>query len=248
MSKLSIAIQIYTLRDTLKDGYENTFKHIADTGYSGVELVWDPDHGDVIKDLLAKYKLVGTGTHVGLDALENDYSRVIEYLKKIGSTHPIIPGVNNDYFHSVDSMKELCGKIEVVAKKLADDGCDLGFHNHTSEYGIKLAGRTIMDIFYDEAPSLKFEVDCGWAWAAGADVIASLKKIGDRLAFIHVKDIDEKNVPTEVGNGIVNMPKIFDTAASLGVKWGVVEQDSCTNFPPFDAVAVSKKYIDTING
>jgi sugar phosphate isomerase/epimerase len=244
---MNIGLQIYTLRDIISEGYDEIFKKVADIGYKGVEMTYSPDQADEVAELLKKYGLVCTGAHISIDELSNNPERAAGFLDKLGSRHMIIPWIDGARIETEEKTIETAKVMEEGAKRAANHGYVLSFHNHTIEFERKFGDRTVMDIFYDEAPSLKFEVDCGWAFAAGVDVVATLNKFGSRLSFIHVKDVDEKGTPTEVGNGKVDMKAVIAEAAKHGVEWGVVEQDSCVNYPALEAVKISFDYIKTIN-
>jgi sugar phosphate isomerase/epimerase len=240
-------MQIYTLRDEMKLGYDEVLKRIADTGYKSIEMTYDPANGKQVGELLKKHGLIATGAHIGVDAIENDLDTVTGFLDDIGAKCLFIPWVADDAIDTEEKTRETAKRFEAAAQKLAPLGYEVGFHNHTIEFARKFGDKTIMDIFFDEAPSLKFQVDVGWAHAAGADVVAVLNKFGSRLKCIHIKDVDEKNTPTEIGSGKTDMKAVIETASKLGVEWGIVEQDFCTNYPPFEAIKISYDYVATIN-
>jgi len=243
---MKIGLQIYTLRDIISEGYDKILKEVAEIGYKGVEMTYSPDDGDKVAELLKKYGLKGTSAHISIDEIENNFERASGFLDKIGSKSMIVPWIDGKVIETEEKTIETAKRFETVAKKVAERGYELGFHNHTIEFEKKFGSRTVMDIFYDEAPSLKFQIDCGWAFAAGADVIAILNKFGDRLSCIHIKDVDANKTPTEVGNGKVDMKAVLATANKYGVEWGIVEQDHCVNHKPLDAVKISYDYIQTI--
>jgi len=245
--KMNIGMQIYTLRDEMNLGYDEVLKRIADTGYKSIEMTYDPKNGEEVGRLLKKYGLIATGAHIGIDAIENELETVTGFLDNIGAVNAVIPWVADDAIDTAEKTAETAKRFEAAAKKLAPMGYAVGFHNHTVEFARKFDGKTVIDIFFEEAPTLKFQVDAGWAHAAGADVTAVLDKIGARLTSVHIKDVDEKNTPTEIGSGKVDMKSVIETAAKHGVQWGIVEQDFCTNYPPFEAIKISFDYIKTIN-
>ncbi|MCL2096721.1 MAG: sugar phosphate isomerase/epimerase [Oscillospiraceae bacterium] len=249
MGKLNIGMQIYTLRDEISRGYDEVFKQIADIGYKSVEMTYNPGDGEEVGRLLKKHGLIATGAHIGVEAVENDIETVVKFMDNIGADYIIIPWIADDVISTLEKTVETAKRFEAAAKKVAalNNGMELGFHNHTIEFARKFDGKTVMDIFFEEAPTLKFQVDAGWACAAGVDVIEALTKLGPRLRCIHIKDVDENNAPTEIGSGKADMKSVIETAAKLGVEWGIVEQDSCVNYKPFESVKISYDYIRTIN-
>ena len=245
--KLNIGLQLYTLRDEISLGYDEILKRVADIGYTCVEMTYDPAHGEEVGKLLQKYSLKATSAHIGINEIENDLDTVTNFLDNIGAKTAVIPWIGGELIDTEEKTIETAKRIDAAAKKLAALGYGVGFHNHTLEFERKFNGKTIIDIFFEEAPSLKFQVDAGWAYAGGADVNAVLNKLGNRLASIHIKDVDENKTPTEIGSGKVDMKSVIEIAAKYGVEYGIVEQDSCVNYPAFESVKISYDYIKTIN-
>ena len=52
---MKIGMQFYTLREEMSKGYEEIFKRISEVGYTGVEMTYSPQDGDIISELLRKY-------------------------------------------------------------------------------------------------------------------------------------------------------------------------------------------------
>jgi len=228
-------------------GYDEVFKKIAEIGYQGVQMTYDPGNGEEVGKLLKKYSLAALGAHIMLNEIENNFDTAIGFMDNIGSKFIIIPWLAPAEVDTEEKTIVLAKRFEAAAIKLADKGYILGFHNHMVEFTQKFGDKTVMDIFFDEAPSIKFEIDTGNAYVAGADVCAVLEKFGRRGTYVHLKDIDGNGVSAEVGNGKVDMKRVIDIAEGLGIKWGIVEQDTCVNYTPFESIKVSFDYIKTIN-
>ena len=83
-------------------------------------------------------------------------------------------------------------------------------------------GDTVFDYLLREIPDLKVELDVGWALYAGTDVVKLLKKYRDRIAIIHLKDINDgivkensKEFFTTVGEGSIPLEKILEEAQKI---------------------------------
>jgi len=242
---MNIGLQLYTVRDVIGKDVEGVIKRVADIGYKGVEFTYSPDQVDMYAEIVKKYSLEVVGAHIGLNEIENNYDTVKNFADKLGFKNIVIPWIAD--IDTAEKAIATAQKMEAVAQKLKADGYTLGFHNHTVEYLPKLDGKTAIDIFLEEAPSLKHEIDVGWAFAAGANVVEYIKKMGDRVIIVHIKDVDDNKTPTEIGSGNVNMQEILQAAWDAGIKWGVVEQDSCINYEPLESIKVSYDYLLTIN-
>lgn len=107
-------------------------------------------------------------------------------------------------------------------------GVTIAFHNH----GRELANdarvlRAIVDGCEPEDMSLG--ADLGWVAYAGWDVIEFLQQFGNRVEYLHVRDVTgNDHVPgfIEVGRGTLDYPRILGALTELGYAgWLVVESD-----------------------
>ena len=88
---LKTALQLYTVRN-LPNGPETHFACAAEAGYTGVELLGD--HGlesEAMSELLEKYGLEPTSSHVALDELESNTDRVVGFHREIGTKLLVVP-------------------------------------------------------------------------------------------------------------------------------------------------------------
>jgi sugar phosphate isomerase/epimerase len=89
--------------------------------------------------------------------------------------------------------------------------------------------RTLLEMLADQLDAAVFlEVDTYWAAVGGQDVPQLLRRLGDRVRYLHVKDgpvVDRTDRMTAVGAG--RMPVAEILAASPSAAWHVVELDRC---------------------
>ena len=83
---------------------------------------------------------------------------------------------------------EVASKLNQMAKKAAPYGITVGYHNHATEFW--MAGRTTLEeILIDNTdPEVIFQLDCGWATAAGTHCPSFIRRYSGRFAAIHVKE------------------------------------------------------------
>lgn len=95
---------------------------------------------------------------------------------------------------------------------------------------------------------LTFEVDIGWVAAAGYDPTAVFDLLDDRLALIHVADVEmtHRFPPTfrsvMPGEGIVDVDRVVSAAHETDVEWLVFEDDD-----PVDPKEAIRQGIDVLN-
>jgi sugar phosphate isomerase/epimerase len=148
--------------------------------------------------------------------------------------------------YTLEQAREYVKSFNKIGKTCLDAGLDFAFHSHKVEWKKVTGGDVMMDIFLQETdPKLvTFEIDLGWAIAAGADPIAYFKKYPGRFQLCHVKDITADKKPCVVGEGTIDFRPIFAAARKEGVKYFIVEQDGAPD--PFNNVAASAKFIKNL--
>ena len=104
-------------------------------------------------------------------------------------------------------------------------------------------GRHALEVFADHlAPEVVLEVDTYWAHVGGADVPALLRRLGEQVVALHIKDGDgtldtKKQVP--VGSGVI---PIADIIAAAPGALRVVELDDSEG-DLLDAVRASREFL-----
>ena len=243
--KINVGLQIYTVRDMFDKGLDFLFGEAAALGYKGIEMISMDMPNEELKGLLDKHGLTLISTHRGAEELEKNFASNVEYCKYLGTNKITIPGLPGDWTKDYASSLATAQRLDALAIAYAAEGIELSYHNHSHEFELVYDGICVEDIFVENAPNLKFELDMGWAFAAGVDVPAYIRKLGKKLHLVHIKDVDADKKPTEVGNGCVNMKECIEAAEEVGVKWGVVEQDICVGRTPLEAIAITMETLKT---
>ena len=144
---------------------------------------------------------------------------------------------------SVESVKRSCEELNKYGAILKKFGMKNHIHNHAGEFDLLADGKTTQyDVYLAETdPDLvAMQIDIGWAYMAGQDVLAMFKKSPGRYELWHVKDAkykhaDPKLTPSErarasqivtMAEGDVDYKAIFAQAKLAGLKYFVIEQDT----------------------
>ena len=142
-----------------------------------------------------------------------------------------------------DIMKEI-EEFERKASFFKKEGIDFMFHNHDTEIATRINGIPILDLMYDSTDDLTFELDIGWVTYGGGDPVDYIKRFGNRISALHIKDFVDGWVPptpregapkptiknmmprfTTPGTGKVDLRGCLKAGADLGIEWAIVEQD-----------------------
>ena len=221
---LDIGIQLYSVRDSMEQDFEGTVKKVRELGYTSVEFAgFYGRTPEQINDLLAESNLKISGTHSGFDELVNNFDETVSFHKAIGNKNYIIPWCDLSSQEKIDAFVE---KVKPISEKLAAHGINLGYHNHAMEFKVNADGSVPFEqLLY--RTDIKFELDTYWAFVGMGDALAVMDRLGDRLAFIHLKDGDATGKGKPLGMGDAPIKAVFEKAAELGIPM-VVESETCT--------------------
>jgi sugar phosphate isomerase/epimerase len=97
------------------------------------------------------------------------------------------------------------------------------------------------------AGNLCAELDLAWAYVAGVDPAAYIRKFKGRCPVVHAKDVvkakeGRKQAFKPLGQGELNWPDIFAAGDEAGIEWYVYEQDSGEG-SPFDFTHASYEFL-----
>jgi sugar phosphate isomerase/epimerase len=168
-----------------------------------------------------------------------------------------------DAMQSLDAVLDFCDRSEEMAKRLAGEGIGLYYHNHHIEFA-KYDGAYLLDIIADRAPAMGLEIDVHWVQRGGLDPVSTLRKYGDRVAMVHLKDYRIGTLPptafeslaagdaaafsaaftgvvqfAEVGEGSLDFPAIIAASQEIGADYLLVEQDDHYGRTPLECLQTS---------
>jgi sugar phosphate isomerase/epimerase len=240
-SKLSV--QLYTVREAMTEDMPGTLKRIADIGYTQVEP-YNFDAVEGLGDALARFGLSAPTTHahwVGED--DGRLEAVFSAASDLGIATVIDPHVPAERWQTADSVIEIAGQINAAALVAAKHGVVVGYHNHAHELESIIDGETALELFARHLSSeVALEIDTYWVAVGGQDPVALLKRLGDQVAAIHVKDgPPSADTKAQVAVGSGNMP-VKEIIAAAPNALRVVELDDSSS-DRFDAIADSYAWL-----
>ncbi|MFF0339762.1 sugar phosphate isomerase/epimerase family protein [Kribbella sp. NPDC004875] len=241
VAKDHLSLQLYTVRGKLEEDFDGTLARIAQIGYTKVEPFGVTAFADRLADALPKHGLSAPTTHAGL--LKDDTAAIYAAAQRLGIATVIDPHTDPARWQSADGIKEIAAGLNQAAKEAAEHGITVGYHNHQFELESKIGGAHGLEILVDNlSDEVIVEVDTYWAAVGGADVPALLKKFGERVTAIHVKDGDgtlNNKAQVAVGDGTI---AVADILAAAPQALRVVELDDFTG-EIFDAVEGSYAFL-----
>jgi sugar phosphate isomerase/epimerase len=239
---VSYSIQLYTLRNALQEDLPGTIRKVAEIGFTQVEPYNFVATAAELGAALQENGLTAPSGHAPL--LSQDQDRIFAAAKELGIGTVIEPYITAEHWQRAEDIQATAAKLNAAARKGAEYGIRVGYHNHAWELESTIEGRTALEYFEGLLdPELVLEVDTYWAAVGGQDPAQLLQRLGDRVKFIHIKDgplTTDTKAQQPAGRGQVAVLEVIAAAASLEV--GVVEFDDYSG-DIFDGIAQSLAYL-----
>lgn len=259
-----IGIQLYSLRDDIKDGYiEDVLKGIAKIGYKFVEgYGYDPKKGKIFdkspsefKKLLKENELKMTSSHFVVTTahydeakkdLTDEFKKVVEGSLALSQRYLISPFTVETDRKDADAVKKLCDVLNKAGEycKAQTPALQFGYHNHEFEFKTEFGGVPMYDIMMENLnpENVTMELDLCWVVYGGRNAVDLFQKYPGRFALAHFKDLaeEDKRESAIVGEGVVDFEAILKSMRKGGVKQIIVELEDYKK-APMDDVKVCYK-------
>ena len=124
---MNYGLQMYSVRDVTEKDLRGALAQVAALGYENVEFAGFFGHsGEEVAGWLKELGLRASGTHTGLNALEEDFEGVVACHKALGCDLVIVPYADAKTEAEADA---LIAKMKDFQKRLAAEGLRLGYQN-----------------------------------------------------------------------------------------------------------------------
>ncbi len=224
---MDISFQLYSARNFTP--WSDVYKLLADQGYRKVEgfggVYDDPDK--TRKQMDENGLSMPSGHFFPIGQFEDELDNTLKTARTLGMERLFCPAPEDEFRNGTNAQAwvALAKRIEIVAKRVQDAGLRFGWHNHHWEFMPLPGGEIAMELIFEHAPSIEWEIDVAWIVRANADPIDWIERNGDRITTVHVKDIAQKGTCededgwSDVGHGVMDwsaiMSKLRDTKADL---------------------------------
>ena len=220
---MEIGYQTITWRGRI----EEAFQDIAEAGFPGVEIANLPaseDESQTIRSLLQEHNihLIGAyfgGSYIDAEALKYEmqhFEEACRFLQANGSRYIVVGG----------GTKKPTGSNSADYMALAEALEDMGLHAATHD--LKLCYHphrgTMVEFPYQigeiakltDAELVSFCFDTAHLSSGGGDSAELCEKHKDRLAYVHLKDINDRRRFVELGEGEIDLTGFWTTLQSIG--------------------------------
>jgi sugar phosphate isomerase/epimerase len=228
-----VGLELYSVRDLMKDDLMGTVRSVAKLGYAGVEfyspyMEWTPDYAKEVRKLLDDTGMKCFSTHNGANSFDPDrIDKAIELNRIIGSKFIVMASAGR--VQGLDGWKAVAEKLSKGAEKFKPAGIRAGFHNHQTEFK-PVDGVRPMDVLAkNTGRDVMLQLDVGTCIEAGSDPVAWIRANPGRINSIHCKDWSPepgKGYRVLFGEGAAPWKQIFDAAEKTGgVEFYLIEQE-----------------------
>ncbi|MET3905668.1 sugar phosphate isomerase/epimerase [Paenarthrobacter sp. 4246] len=239
---MSYSLQLYTLRDAIQEDLPGTIKRVAEIGFTQVEPYNFVATASELGRALKENGLTAPSGHAPL--LSQDQDEIFAAAKELGITTVIDPFLPAEHWQDAEAIQATAAKLNAAAKKGAEYGIRVGYHNHAWELESVVEGKTALEYLEGLLDSeLVLEVDTYWVAVGGQDPVELLARLGDRVKLIHIKDgpaTTDTKAQLPAGQGTVPVLDVIAAAKSLEV--GVVEFDDYSG-DIFEGITESLAYL-----
>lgn len=240
-----LAVQLYTVREEMKEGIRPLFKKLKEQGWAGVEIGAMPAGYDPEEVALAleENDLKAVGMHVPLEQLMDDLPSVLKEADLYGTKDIICPYLPEDFQNEAGYKK-----AKKILNRISKDasGYRISYHNHDFEFKTMIGEENALRYLLDPSDNNEIlaEIDVYWVKKAGVDPLSFMKLYAERMPNLHLKDMtaDEEQTFAEIGEGIIDFLPILEWGESNGVEWYVVEQDT-SQHDPLKSLEMSFNYL-----
>ena len=238
MTRIPIALQLYSIREDCERDLPGTLEAVAGMGYEGVEFAGY--YGRSAKELRAMLDGLGlavAGAHIRMDTLLGDQlAETVVFHRTLGNRFLIVPGLPEERRSSRQAWLETARLFNEIAQKLATEGMATGYHNHHIEF-TPMDGELPWDTFFGNTrQEVVMQIDLGNAMHGGADPILFLERYPGRAVTVHLKEYSSTNPQALIGEGEARWEDVFRICETTGgTEWYIVEQESYA-YPPLECV------------
>ena len=229
---IPVGIEMYSVRESLKQDPFGTVRQMAKLGYEGLEFYapyyeLSVEQTKQMRGLLDELKIRCFSTHNDLAFFAPDkLARTIEMNHILGSKYVVLAWADPK---TLDGWKKIADTLNEAAAKLEAGGLRVGYHNHEQEFKPLEGKRPIDIIAANTKKSIALQLDVGTCLEAGADPVAYIRANAGRVKSIHCKEFSHdpaKGYKVTIGNGDANWSKIFEAAEGVGgIEYYLIEQE-----------------------
>jgi sugar phosphate isomerase/epimerase len=248
-------LQLFAIRDVLKDDFLGSVRSVAKLGYQDVEfygtyLTWTDDYAKQVRKLLDETGMRCLSNHNEAPAFTGEgFPRALEVNHLLGARYLVMarPGKRE----TIDDWKKLADLLNRTAERLRAANMICGFHNHAEDFQGLEGTRPIDVLSRETSKDVIFELNVGTCLQGGGDPVGFINQNPGRVQLMHCTDWArgaDPQFPPMIGQGEADWKKIFAAAeATGGIRCYLMQQEG-THLPPLEMAGALLRSFHDIHG
>ena len=241
-----IGLALFTVNSLTGRDYERTLQQVAGIGYRDVDMYIHDTRREPAETrrMLDRAGLVCPSARVATPALYRGWNRSLDAANTLGSRWITLANVPYEERIRLLDWHEIADVLNTAGEAARRQGLTLCYHNHAFELE-PLEGKIPLDLLLESTdPDLvRLQMDVYWMARGGRNPAAEIRRLGSRVATLHLKDMDdtpERRI-TSVGRGTIDFREVLAAAADAKVRDYFVEQDAPAD--PLEAIRSSYAHL-----
>ena len=196
--------------------------------------------------------------HTDLGSLERDPKAVAREAASFGTKYAVITGMYRFDYGSEAALHDLAARLNKAGEALQQEGIALLYHNHNCELRRVNEKQRAYDILLEETDPrfVNFEFDSYWFTEGGANALAWMERLGDRMKLWHINDRGSrvqgpavtpilKTDSMELGTGNMDLDSLMEQALKVNVDAVILESHrNWIDKSPVRSLQVSAEYLN----
>jgi sugar phosphate isomerase/epimerase len=241
-----IGLAVLTVNGVSSRDYERTMRDIAAIGYREVDMyIYESRRAPAeTRAILDRAGLSCTSARVASPALYRGWDRFLDAANILGARWITLANVTYEERMHLRDWQEIADVLNKAGEAARRRGLTLCYHNHSFELD-PMDGKIPVDLLLASTdPALvKLQMDVYWMTQGGRNPATEIRRLGSRVATLHLKDMDATPARgiTTVGRGIIDFAAVLAAAADAKVSSYFVEEDAPRD--PMAAIRSSYDYL-----
>ncbi|AMR30251.1 hypothetical protein A0256_01860 [Mucilaginibacter sp. PAMC 26640] len=253
--KPALGIQLYMVRDEMLKDTPGTLKQLGAMGYTQLEsyggdkgIYWGMTNKE-FKKLAERYGLQLVSSHHNA-ATPAEFERMAAQAAEIGMKYLIWPWIGPQ--KSIEPFKRAADEFNARGAICKKHGLRYAYHPHDYPYK-PVGGQLPLAVIMDNTDPLlvDFQMDVYYTVTEGFNPYEYLKKYKGRFKLMHMRDVLKHRLPKgseeesacDLGEGIINFPKLIPAAQDSGVNYFFIEQSRYYRETPLHSAKKNAAYL-----
>jgi sugar phosphate isomerase/epimerase len=238
---IPVGLELYSVRDALKQDAQGTVRTVAQMGYQAVEFYapyfeWTDVQAKQMRKVLDDLGIGCYSTHNDADYFNpKNINRARDLNLMLGSKYVVLAW--SDPKSGPDGWKSIADQLNSAAEALEPSGLKPGYHNHQAEFSGAVGQRPMDMLAKNTKSTVMLQLDVGTCLEGGSDPVAWIRANPGRVRSIHCKDWSSdaaKGYKVLFGEGVADWKGILQAAEGVGgVEYYLIEQEG-SRFSEFE--------------